>query len=126
MEAAILAGTLGLVIAFGIAGVRVAMAESATSQAAASAARIASIQRDPDAATTLAEEEAREALSRRGIRCASMTVVVTVDEDGGLAVVRAEVSCDALWSDLAIPGVPGAHRTTASAVSPIDTLRERG
>lgn len=125
VEGAILVGALGLVIAFGIAGVRVTMAEAATSQAAASAARIASIQRDPAAAATIAEDAARGALSQRGIVCAALAVRVVVDDEDGLAVVRAEVSCDARWSDLAIPGAPGSYRTAASAVSPIDPLRER-
>lgn len=127
VEAAIVAGILGLLVAFTVAGVRVAAAESATEQAARAAARLASIQRQPAGAATVAATAAREALSMRGVRCTAFDVGVDVSGMialGAAAEVRAEVVCDVPWSDLGIPGVLGTHRSRATATSSIDPLRE--
>jgi Flp pilus assembly protein TadG len=128
VEAAIVAGILGLLVAFTVAGVRVAAAESATEQAARAAARIASIQRQPASAATVTADAAREALSARGVRCIALDVGVEVNGTialGAAAEVRAEVVCDVPWPDLGIPGVPGTRRSRATATSSIDPLRER-
>jgi hypothetical protein len=59
-------------------------------------------------------------------------VQVDVDTSGfrvpvGLpAQVRATVTCVVALGDLALPGFPGSRTVTATAVSPVDTYRERG
>ena len=42
------------------------------------------------------------------------------------AQVMATVTCVVALADLALPGFPGSRTVTATAVSPLDTYRERG
>ena len=44
---------------------------------------------------------------------------------GQTGLVRATVACAVRWSDLALPGTPGARTVTATFTSPIDRFRER-
>jgi Flp pilus assembly protein TadG len=129
VEAALLAIGIGLLIALAIAGGRLASAEAAADQAARSAARIASLQRDPDAAQVQATGAARQSLADQGLACDGLTVVVDASQLtralGAPAAVRATVSCSVRWSDLGLPLVTGPHEIEADAVSPIDRLRER-
>lgn len=129
VEAALLAAVLGLVIALAIAGGRLVAAEAACDQAARAAARIASTQREPGGAQIRAEEAARRTLDTQGLACDHLDVVVDTSQFarplGEPATVRADVSCAVRWSDLALPGAPGTHLTSASFTSPIDQMRER-
>ena len=129
VEAALLAAVLGLVITLAIAGGRLVAAEAACDQAARAAARIASAQRDPDAAQTRAEGAVRRTLDAQGLACDQLDVVIDTSQFahplGEPATVRADVSCTVRWSDLALPGAPGTHLTSASFTSPIDQMRER-
>ncbi|WP_093089516.1 hypothetical protein [Pseudonocardia oroxyli] len=120
MEAALVAGVLGLVLTFGIATMRLTLAEATTDHAARAAARLASIQRNPAGAATEAADAARAVFDDRGIRC--RTVDVFTSATGGS--VRAVVRCEVDWSDLALPGAPGSFTTEATAVSVIDRYRE--
>ena len=121
-----LLGLLGLLILAG----RVALASNSVEQAADEAARSASISRTAAGARGAADDGARRALAQQNLRCSSVTV--TVDTTGfavpvGVpARVRATVTCRVNLSDLALPGFPGARTVTATAVSPLDTYRERG
>lgn len=129
VEAAMMAVLFGLIIAFAIAGGRFVAAESATEQAARAAARIASIQRDPDVAQAQARDLAERTLHEQNLACADL--VVTVDTSqfghplGTPAVVRAAVSCQVRWSDLTVPGAPGTRAVESEFTSPIDQIRER-
>lgn len=129
VEAALLAAVLGVIIALAIAAGRLVAAEAACDQAARAAARIASAQRDPDSAQTRAGEAARSTLDAQGLACDQLDVVIDASQFsrplGEPATVRADVSCAVRWSDLALPGAPGTHRTSASFTSPIDQMRER-
>jgi hypothetical protein len=69
-------------------------------------------------------------LAEQDLQCSSVQVDV---ETAGFAVpvglpahVRATVTCVVRLSDLALPGFPGSRTVTATAVSPLDTYRERG
>jgi len=121
VEAAILAGVLGLVLTFGIATVRLSLAEATGDHAARAAARFASIQRNPAGAAAEATAAARAIFDDRGITCAALDV--TTEQVHG-EFVRAVVRCDVNWSDLALPGAPGTYATEAVAVSVIDRYRE--
>jgi len=129
VEAALLAAVLGVVIVLAVAAGRLVAAEAACEQAARAAARIASAQRDPDSAQTVAEQTARNTLVAQGLACDQLDVVVDTSQFarplGEPAAVRANVSCAVRWSDLALPGAPGTHLTSASFTSPIDQMRER-
>jgi Flp pilus assembly protein TadG len=117
---------LGLLVMAG----RVAIASNSVESAADEAARSASISRTASGARAAAEEGARRSLAEQGLQCSS--VQVDVDTAGfavpvGLpAQVHATVTCVVRLSDLALPGFPGARTVTATAVSPLDTYRERG
>jgi Flp pilus assembly protein TadG len=124
--APVLLALLGLLILAG----RVAVAGNSVEQAADEAARSASISRTAAAARRTAEDGAQRVIARQNLRCGQLGV--TVDTSGfavpvGLpAQVRATVTCLVELSDLALPGFPGARVVTATAVSPLDTYRERG
>jgi Flp pilus assembly protein TadG len=121
-----LLGLLGLLIVAG----RVAIASNSVEAAADEAARSASISRTASGARSAAEDGARRSLGRQDLQCSSVSVDV---DTAGFAVpvgvpaqVRATVTCDVRLADLALPGFPGSRTVTATAVSPLDTYRERG
>jgi Flp pilus assembly protein TadG len=116
---------LGLLIMAG----RVAIASNSVESAADEAARSASISRTAAAARAAGEEGVRRSLAEQDLRCSSVQVDV---DTAGFAVpvgvpaqVRATVTCVVQLSDLALPGLPGSRTVTATAVSPLDTYRER-
>jgi hypothetical protein len=85
VEAAVLAVTMGVLLAFGLAGGRLVAAESAGDQAARGAARIASAQRDPATAHRAATTAAQRTLAGQHLACARLTVIV--DTEKGKAVI---------------------------------------
>ena len=117
---------LGLLVMAG----RVAIASNSVESAADEAARSASISRTAAGARAAAEDGARRSLAEQGLQCSSVQVAVNTSGFGvavGLpAQVRATVTCVVQLSDLALPGFPGSRTVTATAVSPLDTYRERG
>ncbi|MFC6091588.1 TadE/TadG family type IV pilus assembly protein [Saccharothrix lopnurensis] len=91
--------------------------------AAHQAARAASIERTPAAATAAARSTAANALAQAGVSCASLSVTAAT---GGLrpgGTVGVTVSCQVDFGDALILGVPGGTRLTADAVEPVDTWR---
>jgi Flp pilus assembly protein TadG len=117
---------LGLLVMAG----RVAIASNSVESAADEAARSASISRTATGARAAAADGARRALAEQGLQCSSVQVDV---DTGGFGVpvglpaqVRATVTCVVRLSDLALPGFPGSRTVSATAVSPLDTYRERG
>ncbi len=129
VEAAVLAVALGLLIAFAIAGGRLVTAEAAADHAARSAARVASLHREPSAATAAADQAATDSLAEQGLRCTDLQI--TLDTAGFAAPlgtpasVTATVRCEVEWSDLGLPGATGARAIESRATSPIDRWRER-
>lgn len=111
-----------------VAGSRLYSGDQQINSAAASAARAASLQSDPERATTIAREQARAALASAGLACSHTDVMVDTGgftaPPGQSAVVTVDISCTVSWSDLAVPGLPGSKDLTASAVSPLDIHRE--
>jgi Flp pilus assembly protein TadG len=124
--APVLLALIGLLIMAG----RVGIASNSVEAAADEAARSASISRTAAGARSAAQDGARRTLAAQDLRCSS--VQVDVDTSGfavpvGLpAQVRATVTCVVALGDLALPGFPGSRTVTATAVSPVDTYRERG
>lgn len=121
-----LVGLLGLLVLAG----RLAVAGNTVEQAADEAARSASIARTVAGARAAAQEGARRALAERDLRCSTVTVALDTSgftvPVGAPAQVRATLTCTVELSDLALPGFPGERAVTATAVSPLDTYRERG
>jgi len=128
LEWAILApGVLLIMAVLALAG-RVALADGAVEQAAADAARAASLERGPAAARDAAHHAATLSLTDQGLDCTSTSINVDTSgfhtPPGQAANVTVTVSCPIKVMDLPIPGL-GPRTATTSAVSPIDTYRER-
>jgi hypothetical protein len=98
-------------------------------QAAAAAARAASIARDARAAQAQAQATASSALADQALTCApSSTIVSTTGfrvAVGEPASVTVEVRCAVPLADVAVPGMPGTRVLTARVTSPLDTFRGR-
>jgi Flp pilus assembly protein TadG len=130
LEVVILTPVLVLLLGLLVLAGRVALARTSVEQAADEAARSASIARTASGARRAAEDGATRALAEQSLRCSRVDVAVDVDgfavPVGQPARVRATVTCVVALADLALPGFPGSRTVTASAVSPLDTYRERG
>lgn len=129
LELVIMAPLLLLFLSVMIFGGRVALAGQAVQQAADEAARVASIARTQEEADQTAAKAARDTLDQQNLDCTIVQVHVnTAGFNAPLgqdSSVTATVSCPVRVGDLAIPGLPGTRTVTATAVSPIDTWRER-
>jgi Flp pilus assembly protein TadG len=129
LETVILGPFFLLFIGIIVFGGRVAVAGQSVEQAAAEAARTASIARTQVEANATAAAAARNTLDQQGLDCISMTVDLDTTgfaaPAGTPATVAATVTCPVRLSDLALPGFPGSRTVTATAASPLDTYRER-
>lgn len=129
LELVVWAPALLLLIGLLVVAGRVNSANAAVEQAAVDAARTASIARSPAAASAQAQASAQQSLAGQALQCTSLTV--SVDTSGfaaspGLpATVTATVSCPVRLADLSIPVLPGSRTVTHTAVSSLDTFRER-
>ncbi len=127
LELAVLAPGLLLLIALLTFAGRHAMADGAVEQAAADAARAASLQRGPSAGHTAADDVARRTLADQGLSCLNTSIDVDTSglgsAPGEAARVSVTITCPLKVADLplALPSVT----VTATAVSPVDTYRER-
>ena len=130
IELAILTpAVIAFFVAIVIAG-RVTLARQATDSAAYDAARTASLARTAATAQPSATSAALTSFNSQGITCTSLSVSVNTAgffiEAGQPATVTVTVTCIALLSDIALPGMPGSATLTSSFVSPLDRYRERG
>jgi Flp pilus assembly protein TadG len=129
LELVIWAPGLLLVVGLLVVAGRVNSANAAVEQAAADAARSASIARTPGAASTSALTSAQQSLAAQALQCTTVNVAVDTGgfatSPGQPATVTATVSCPVRLSDLAIPGLPGTRTVSHTAVSSLDTFRER-
>lgn len=91
--------------------------------AAHQAARAATIQRTPTAATAAAHTTAAEALSRAGTVCGSLSVTTATDglRPGGAVTVT--VSCEVDFGDALLLGMAGGTRLSVTATEPVDMWR---
>lgn len=129
LELAILSPAVLALLALAIAAGRIQVAGGAVEQAAAAAARTASIARTPSTARAAATEEARTSLRQQGITCGALDVTL---DTAGFAVpvgrpaqVEVSVACTVALSDLAVPGLPGTRTLRAQVASPLDRYRSR-
>lgn len=127
IELAVLAPALMLVFGLTIAAGRLANAHNAVDNSAAAAARAASLSRTAPEAREAAHAAAQRELAGR--HCTAITVTVNT---GGFAIpvgqpatVRVTVTCPVRLADIGLPGLRGSRTVTATAVSPLDTRRER-
>jgi len=130
VEAALLAPGLLLLIGLIILGGRISVAGGSVEDAAAAAARQASLARTGEQARRAALDTAEVSLAADHLQCSRTTVTV---DTAGFAVpvghpaqVRVEVACQVRLSDLGMPGLlPGSRRLEAVALSPLDPYRAR-
>lgn len=128
IEVAILAPLFIAFLAGLLVAMRVQQGSAVVAQAAADAARHASIARTATQAHTDATSSAMATLRERGLHC---TPTVRLDLSGfhrpvGQAgTVSANVTCVIRLSDIALPGMPGSRTVTKTHRSPIDLYRAR-
>jgi Flp pilus assembly protein TadG len=129
LELVILTPAVLVLLGLAIAAGRIEIAGGEVEQAAAAAAREASIARTELTARTAATETARGSLQNQGVTCGVLEVVV--DSAGfGVTVgvpaqVQVGVACTVELSDLAVPGMPGTRTLRARVASPLDRYRSR-
>ena len=116
---------LGLLAAWGLAG----LFDSAVDNAAAAAARAASQASDPDTAQQRGQDAAVAALAQEQRNCTDRTITVdTAGFDkpvGEPASVTATVTCTVPLAQLAVPGLPGSKTLTATVTSSLDQYADR-
>ncbi|GAA0551119.1 pilus assembly protein [Actinomadura livida] len=128
METAILAPLFITFLAGLLVVMRVTHGSAVVAQAAADAARQASIARTAHQAHAQARTSAMHTLRDRGLHC---TPTVRLDLSGfnrpagQSATVSAQVTCVIQLSDVGLPGMPGARTVTKTFRSPIDPYRAR-
>jgi Flp pilus assembly protein TadG len=88
------------------------------------AARAASLERTPAAATAAAHATAASALAQAGVACRSLSVTTASDLHPG-GTVAVTVTCDVDFGDALLLGAPGSKRLSADAVEPVDAWRSQ-
>lgn len=128
VEVAILAPVFVAFLAGLLVTMRIQHGSAVVAQAAADAARHASIARTAHRAHADATSSALTTLRDRGLHC---TPTVRLDLSGfrrpvgQSATVAARVTCVIQLADVALPGMPGTRTVTKTHRSPIDPYRGR-
>ena len=112
-----------IMLAFATVVIRLGSGHIDVGNAAAAAARAASLQRSPGQATAAATQTATDDLTLADSACRQ--VVVTVDTSnfrpGG--TVRVTVACTVNLADLPMGGLTPTRQVSATSTSPIDVYR---
>lgn len=128
VELAVLAPSVGLLIGFVIAAGRLSVSQGVVQAAAVDAARLASISRTADAGQRAATSGAEASLQGQPNTCSTYTVTTNTAgfavRVGAPAQVEVTVECHVPLANL-VPGLPGSKTITKTAISPLDTYRER-
>ncbi len=129
VELALLAPVVVLLLTALIFGGRLWLARSAVTDAAAGAARAATLARTGSEAQQLGQSAASKNLSTQGLACSPSSVALDLGAFatpvGQPARVTARVRCTVPMGDLVLPGIPGSVQIEASASSALDTYRGR-
>ena len=100
---------------------RITRAGQLVDDAAAQAARAATLNYlDPGQAQAAAEKAATQALTASGLACADDQITVQTGDDRPGGSLTVHVSCRAVLSQAVAAGLPGSVTLTASSTSPID------
>jgi Flp pilus assembly protein TadG len=114
-----------IILAVLLVGVwRVTASDLDVQAAAASAARAASLQRNPSAAVNAARQAAEADLAHRDRTCAALTVSTDLGAFNRGGWVAVTVTCKIGTRDLVGLDAPGGATSTATARAPIETYRE--
>lgn len=111
-----------LVVGFG----RVTHGRQLVQQAAAAAARAASLANTPWQASADATQEASDTLAQAGISCQAMHPTVDTSQFYAGGQVSVTITCVTNMSDLSVVGFPGHKTLTASATVPLEQYRQFG
>jgi Flp pilus assembly protein TadG len=124
LELAILAPVVIAMLLAVVALGRVTHGRALVDQAAAAAARAASLSGSPAQARLDAVRAATETLTGAGLSCEAAAVDVDTSGFRPGGQVTATVACTADLSALVLAGVPGTLSLRAVATSPIEALRD--
>lgn len=128
LETALLAPVVLLMIVALIYVSRTASVAASIEGAAYAGARAASLERTAGPASAAASKAAQASLDSAGISCTPTVQADTAGFSAAVGVqsqVRVHIACQISYTDLGVPGVPGARTMTAQALSPIDAYRSR-
>ncbi|MEV5704806.1 TadE/TadG family type IV pilus assembly protein [Actinoallomurus sp. NPDC052274] len=126
VEAAILAPLFVVFLAALLVGARIRNAGGAVDQAAADAARQASIARTAAQARTAATSGALATLRDKGLHCTprvSLDLTAFALPVGRAGTVTARVTCTVHLAEITAPGMPGSRTVTATHRSMLDPFR---
>ena len=123
-EFVVLAPILILVVLLVVGLGRYAHGTQLVEQAAAAAARAASLSTTATQAEGRAAQAAAGSLSDAGMSCTGMTTDVDTGNFRPGGVVTVTVTCAADLSGLALSGLPGAVTMSATGRAPLETLRQ--
>lgn len=123
VEFVIITPVLIVALLFTVGLGRMAHARHQVESLAADAARAASLERNTAVAASRGKQMAEQSMGDRGLSCADLEVSVDVSSYRPGGVVRAEVTCQAKLSDVAMSGLPGRQTFTATSTVPIETFR---
>lgn len=129
LELVLLVPSLVMLLGLAIAGARIWFARASVTEAAADAARAASLARTPGQAVSDGQQAGSASLRTGGLQCVEKSVFV---DAGGFSVpvgepahVSTTVTCRVTFSDVVLPGMPGSMTLTADGRSALDTYRSR-
>lgn len=111
-----------LVVGFG----RLTHSRQLVQQAAAAAARAATLDDTPAQADVDATQAAHDVLDQAGVSCHSFTLDVDTSDFAPGGQLTVTVHCTAALSDLGLAGFPGSKTLTATASSPLEQFRQYG
>lgn len=130
VELVIVVPLLMLILAITVGGGRMWYARSTVQQIAGSAARAATLAREPASAHAAAQEVIRADLAAAALPCVGGAAVM-VDVAGFSAAVGqpasvgVRIGCTVPLADLLVPGWPGVVTVEGAATSPLDRYRGR-
>ena len=100
---------------------RISRAEQLVDDAAAQAARAATLNYlSPGQAAAAAQQAAAQALTQGGLACASDQISVDTGNDRPGGSITVHLACNADLSQAVAAGLPGSVTLTATSTSPID------
>jgi Flp pilus assembly protein TadG len=112
-----------VMVAFATVVIRLSSGHIDVGNAAASAARSASLERSPGQAITAAQRTANADLAAANSPCRQVTVTVDTGDFRPDGVVRVTVACTVNLADLPMVGLTPSRQVSATSASPIDVYR---
>jgi Flp pilus assembly protein TadG len=123
VELTLLTPLLLLLLVFVVALGRLSEGRQQVDDAAAQAARAATVVASASNAQGAARQAASASLASDGVTCSHLSVTTDTTSFVPGGVVRVQVSCTVSLSDLSLLHLPGAETITGVATSPVDRFR---